>query len=207
MAGRAAFWDRIADKYSRQPVADEASYQHKLAKTREYLRPDMELLEIGCGTGSTAIAHAPYVKSIEALDISGNMLAIAKDKAEAAGLSNIAFRQGDMERMQPEEKRYDMILTLSLLHLVSDRDAAIRKVFDLLKPGGYFVSSTACIGDSFPLLALIAAPGRALGLLPLLRAFTEKQLLESVAAAGFTVAYHWNPGPKKAVFVIARKPA
>jgi len=58
------FWDKIAERYSRQPVADEAAYQKKLQVTREYLKPDMEVLEFGCGTGSTAIAHAPYVKHI-----------------------------------------------------------------------------------------------------------------------------------------------
>ena len=43
----------------------------------------MEVLEFGCGTGGTAIIHAPYVKHIRAIDISGNMIAIAKGKAEA----------------------------------------------------------------------------------------------------------------------------
>ena len=58
------FWDRHAERYAKSPVADEASYQKKLQVTREYLRPDMEILEFGCGTGSTAITHAPYVKHI-----------------------------------------------------------------------------------------------------------------------------------------------
>ncbi len=39
------FWDKIAEKYSKQPVADEESYQQKLRVTREYFRPDMEVLE------------------------------------------------------------------------------------------------------------------------------------------------------------------
>jgi SAM-dependent methyltransferase len=56
------FWDKRADKYSQRPIADETTYQKKLEITRKYFREDMEVLEIGCGTGSTAIAHAPYVK-------------------------------------------------------------------------------------------------------------------------------------------------
>ena len=58
------FWDKIADKYSKQPIVDEASYQKKLQITQEYFKPDMEVLEFGCGTGSTAIIHAPlYIKN------------------------------------------------------------------------------------------------------------------------------------------------
>ena len=73
MAQSTKFWDKIAEKYSKQPIADEAAYQKKLAVTRDYFRPDMEVLEIGCGTGSTAILHTPYVKHIRAIDFSANM--------------------------------------------------------------------------------------------------------------------------------------
>lgn len=206
MAGSAAFWNKIADKYSRQPVADEAIYQQKLAKTRDYLRADMELLEIGCGTGSTAITHAPKVKHIDAADISENMLAIARQKAETAGISNVTFQQADIEEMEAGGKQYDMVLALSFLHLVTDRDAVLQKIFHMLKPGGYLVSSTACIGDSFPILGFIAPLGRKIGLLPVLKAFTEKQLVDSITSAGFAIEHQWQPGPKKAVFIIAHKP-
>ena len=69
------FWDRIAKKYARTPVADEAAYQKKLDITHGYFRPDMRVLEFGCGTGSTAIAHAPFVKHIHAIDISKDDIA------------------------------------------------------------------------------------------------------------------------------------
>ena len=85
------FWNKLADKYSRQSVRDEAGYQKKLEVTREYLQPDMEVLEIGCGTGSTAIAHAPYVRHVRATDLSTRMVEIAKDKARAAGIDNVTF--------------------------------------------------------------------------------------------------------------------
>ena len=77
----AKFWDKIAERYSKQPIADEAAYQKKLKVTQEYFQPDLEVLEFGCGTGSTAIIHAPYVKHIRAIDISSNMIDIAQDKA------------------------------------------------------------------------------------------------------------------------------
>ena len=83
------FWDKIADRYARQPVADEAAYQKKLQVTRDYFRPDMEVLEIGCGTGSTAIAHTPYVNHIRAIDFSANMIAIAQQKANDQQINNI----------------------------------------------------------------------------------------------------------------------
>jgi cyclopropane fatty-acyl-phospholipid synthase-like methyltransferase len=56
----ARFWSKIAEKYAAAPVPSEEIYQKKLAVTRKYLRPDMEVLEFGCGTGTTALAHAAY---------------------------------------------------------------------------------------------------------------------------------------------------
>ena len=63
MSQSVKFWDKIADKYSKQPIADEASYQKKLNITQDYFKPDMKVLEFGCGTGSTAIIHSPYKKT------------------------------------------------------------------------------------------------------------------------------------------------
>ena len=66
MTAQSSFWDKIADKYAKRPVADETAYETKLAKTREYLTPDTQVFEFGCGSGTTAIKHAPYVKHIQA---------------------------------------------------------------------------------------------------------------------------------------------
>ena len=85
------FWDRVASRYSRSPIANPAAYEQKLTITRGYLGSEMQVLEIGCGTGTTAIAHAPFVKHIEAIDISEAMLDIAREKAGNAGVDNIRF--------------------------------------------------------------------------------------------------------------------
>lgn len=200
------FWDRIAERYEKRPVADEAAYQRKLEVTRGYLTPEMEVLELGCGTGSTAIAHAPYVKRILAVDISSKMLAIARAKAKRAGVANISFQRSDIDGLNIPDQSCDAVLALSVLHLLDDRDRAISKVYRLLKPGGVFVSSTVCIGDFMKYLRLIAPVGRFVGLLPLLRIFTADELEHSIVSAGFVIDHRWQPGRGKAVFIVAQKP-
>ena len=116
----AEFWDRVAPEYSKQPISDTESYARKLAATQALMRPDMTVLELGCGTGSTALEHAPHVASIVATDVSAAMLAIGREKAERAGIENVSFRQSSVEEFIGENG-YDMVLALNLLHLLPDR--------------------------------------------------------------------------------------
>lgn len=201
------FWDRIADRYSRQPISDEAAYQKKLDVTRQYLRPGMEVLELGCGTGSTAIAHAPYVKHILATDISARMIEIAEEKASAAGLENTSFQQAAVEDVDVADESVDAVLGLSLLHLLEDKDAALTRIHRMLKPGGVFVSNTACLGDKMPWFKLIAAPGRMLGLIPLVKVFKSDELRASLTAAGFEIDHEWRPDKGITHFIVAKKAA
>ena len=202
----ARFWDRIAERYAKKPVADEAAYQRKLEVTRGYLRPDMEVLEIGCGTGSTAIAHAPFVQHIRAVDISSKMIDIAQRKADAAKVSNVTFERSAIDDLRVPDGSLDAVLALSLLHLLDDKEALIARVYDMLKPGGVFVTSTACLGDDMKYIKLIVPGGRFLGLMPLVKVFTRKELEDSFTAAGFRIDHRWHPGKGKALFIVASKP-
>lgn len=205
MASR-VFWDRIADRYAGQPVSDQASYEKKLALTRDYFNPSMQVLEIGCGTGSTAIAHAPYVRQIHAVDLSGRMIEIAREKAAAAGVGNISFECTTAEALDLPGASVDAVLGMSVLHLLDDPGATVTAVHALLKPGGLFFSSTACIGDMGWIFRLIAPVMKILPFLPTVQVFTVRDLEETIKEAGFDIEYQWQPGKDKAVFIVARKP-
>lgn len=205
MAEASRFWDRMADRYVASPIADVPSYEKKLDITRGYLRPDMEVLEVGCGSGATALLHAPHVKHILATDFSARMIEIAKARAAEQGVTNVTFEQADITSFDKPDGSFDMVLALSVLHLMEDRDAAIGTIHRLLKPGGYFISSTACMGDSVGFFKYIGPVGRTLGLLPILNVMTRRELVESIEGAGFSLAHNWQPGRNKAVFIVAQK--
>ncbi len=199
------FWDKIADRYSKQPIADEAAYQKKLQVTQDYLQSGMELLEIGCGTGSTAIIHAPFVKHIRAIDFSANMIAIAQGKATAQNINNVTFEQASIDELNVPDQTFDAVLGLSILHLLEDKEAVITKVYNLLKPDGIFVTSTICLGDMMAWFKWIAPIGKFLGLFPLVKVFTMQELVDSLTSAGFELDYQWQPDKGKAVFIVAKK--
>jgi len=199
------FWDKIADRYSKLPIADEAAYKKKLQVTREYFQSDMEVLELGCGTGSTAIAHAPYVKHIHAIDISSKMIDVARAKAEVEKVTNVTFERSTIDEFSASEQTLDAVLALSVLHLLENKEEVIARVHRMLRPGGIFVTSTACLGDTMKYIKLIAPIGKFLGLMPLVKVFTTKELEDNLNDAGFQIDYQWQSGKGKAVFIVAKK--
>jgi len=76
----AAFWDGIAKHYAASPIKDIASYEFTLQRTRSYLRPQDKVLEIGAGTGSTALLLASSVAHITATDLSAEMIKLARPR-------------------------------------------------------------------------------------------------------------------------------
>ena len=203
----AKFWDRAANGYSKRPVGDEESYQTKLRVTQQYFRPEMEVLEFGCGTGSTALVHAPHVKHILAIDFSARGCSRSRrEKADAANVSNITFQRASIDEFETPDGSFDAVLGLSILHLLEDRDAVIAKVERMLKPGGIFVSSTVCLGEKMKFFKLIAPIGKFLGLMPTLKVFTIGELADSLTKNGFEIDHQWKPANGQTAFIIAKKP-
>ena len=208
----AKFWNKVAAGYSKQPIADEAAYQKKLQVTREYFRPNMKVLEFGCGTGSTAIAHAPYVQHIQAIDFSSNMIEIAQAKAEAQNIQNVTFEPASIDELSVHDSTYNAVLGLNVLHLLENKEAVIAKVHKMLQPGGVFITSTVCLGDTMAWFKLIVPIGKVLRLFPLVKVFTIKDLEKSLTDAGFAIDYQWQAGDYKSpignakiVFIVAKK--
>lgn len=207
MADAARFWDKMAKGYAKRPVADQAAYEEKLKRTRAHFSPASEVLEFGCGTGSTALAHAPHVGHIRATDLSGEMLAIARAKAQEAGITNVSFEQAALDEIEAAPGSLDAVMAMSILHLVADHSDAIAKAYGWLKPGGVFVSSTICMRDHYGWFKWLGPVLKLTGLVPEVKMFSQSELTASLKAAGFTLEDVWLPKPKAAVFIVARKPA
>jgi SAM-dependent methyltransferase len=116
------FWDKLAERYAKQPIANLASYERKLEVTKSRLSPTDAILDIGCGTGSLALELAPHVAAVHALDFSGEMIKIGKSKASDQNVTNITFHQSTLEAAEEfQPGQFDGICAYNILHLVEDR--------------------------------------------------------------------------------------
>ncbi|RUO41985.1 class I SAM-dependent methyltransferase [Pseudidiomarina aestuarii] len=200
----ALFWDKLAAKYAKKPVPDEAVYQRKIQLTQHYLSASDVVLEFGCGTGSTAILHAPKVERIDATDISPRMITIAKERAQAANISNVSFKVGELEDFKFKPDSYDAVLGLNIMHLIHSPADTLNEVYRVLKADGIFISSTPLLKNESIFVRWIIKMMQALGRAPHINFLTKDDYLKRVTDAGFELVQAWMPD-KASVFLIARK--
>jgi len=208
-ASDARFWDRSSRKYAKGAVADPAGYQSTLDRTRSLLKPGDRVIELGCGTGTTALRLADDVQSYLATDFSAEMIEIAREKQGASSIPALAFQIATAETLALEAGPFDLVLGFNYLHLVRDLPGTLLRIHALLAPAGLFISKTPCLGDMNPLIRIALLPAmRAIGMAPYAGAFRATELCEVMETAGFEVLAienHATEGNDARPYIAARK--
>jgi ubiquinone/menaquinone biosynthesis C-methylase UbiE len=206
----ARFWNRMARRYAAASMSDPAGYEVTLERVRGLLTPNDSVLELACGTGSTALRLAAGTREWLATDVAPNMIAIARDKLAAAPVAPLRFEVADADEPAFAPTRHDAVLAFNALHLMADLDRTLDGVLATLKPGGLFISKTPCLAELNPLLRWVVVPLlRVVRLAPALIVFDGHQLQTALERRGFrveTVERHGTRGRDVRVFIVARKP-
>lgn len=206
MTTPASFWDKAAPKYAQSPISNMDGYRATLARTISHLKATDRVLELGCGTGSTALDLAPHVAHLTATDVSPAMIEIAREKLWNASLRNITLRTAQAgDPALAEDGPYDVILALNLLHLLDNQAVAIEQIHSMLKPGGLFISKSACLGEKWffkPMVAVMRAVGKA----PFVTHQREGEMRHAILSPGFEVVEDLSqPGTAPRLYMVARK--
>jgi ubiquinone/menaquinone biosynthesis C-methylase UbiE len=207
-ASDARFWDRTSRKYAKAAIGDQAGYERTLDRTRALLGPDDRVLELGCGTGTTALRLAGDVQRYLATDISAEMIAIAKEKCVADPVPGLEFRTATAEALSHEATTFDAVLGFNYLHLVRDLPGTLRRIHTLLAAEGLFISKTPCVKDMNPFIRLAVPAMRAIGKAPHVTVFRAADLTEHLRAAGFDILAtesHATKGNDNRPYIVARK--
>ncbi|MCJ8314457.1 MAG: class I SAM-dependent methyltransferase [Saccharospirillaceae bacterium] len=197
------FWEKIAHRYNKQPIKNEQAYQTKLTKTKQYYNKNSKILEIGCGSGDTAIYHAPNIKHYLAVDYCQSFIQIGT--AKALDIKNLSFIQCSVEQLDMKSLDFDITLAMSLFHLVENPGQLIQKIYDNLPENGLLISSTTCIKNMPFYISWMLPVIFKLGLAPKVMVFTSDELINMIKKSGFKIDYQWQPNKKSALFIVAKK--
>ncbi len=150
------------------------------------LRPGETVLDLGSGGGIDCFLAAKQVGPegrVIGLDMTPEMIKLARQNAKKVGLTNVDFRYGEMEDMPIADETVDVIISNCVINLSPDKDAVFGEAYRVLKPGGRLVVSDMVTNGPLPDVVRQSAEAWAACVAG---ALDEASYLDKIGAAGFT---------------------
>jgi len=183
------FWNRLSKNYDKQ--AKDKAYKLIIDKSKKYLNSDDNILDFGCATGLYSVEFANNVKEIQAFDISTRMIDIANDKTRSKGIDNVFFSQTTIFDEKYKEAFFESVLGLNILLYFKDEKRVLNRISKLLKPDGFFITSTACLKEKRTFIGILSSSFifilKKLRVLPYLKFYTIRELENTISNHGFKI--------------------
>lgn len=205
------FWDKASKNYD--TTEERFEHIHRMArdKTTEHLQLTDVVFDYGCGTGTKSCELAHLVSEILAIDISGEMIELAQSKGAANAIENVRFEQTTIDDEALEIDSFDVVMAINMLHTVPNPQNVVKRIHEILKAGGRFISVTPCMAEKKSFLISVQINLfrilSKIGLVPITFKFYRNSDVEDLTGAvGFQTVDSENIfAGATSYFVVARK--
>ena len=200
------FWDGRAESYDEGIRKHDGLYNAVIEQTTSFLTESDRVLDFGCASGEMSLDIAPHVQHVHGIDVSGKMIALAQEKAQARQTPNVEFSQTDLFAGSLTSQSFNAIVAFNILHLVDEPSKALDRIYDLLAPGGVLISQTPCLRERGWILGGIFRVVGMLGLVPKVHSFDVHRLETIITDARFEMVEStlWDD-ENKVQWVVAKK--
>jgi 2-polyprenyl-3-methyl-5-hydroxy-6-metoxy-1,4-benzoquinol methylase len=190
MAKSEKFWNKFSKNYDKQAKGDK-TYIKTLDIIKKYFKPGDTVLDFACATGLFSLELAKDAKEVHGIDISSEMIVIANKKVSERGIKNADYVQGSIFDERYKSGSYDLILALNILLYFQDTGKVIKRLNQLLKPGGLIISETACLATKKTFLSYVSVSIifllTRIGILPKIRFFKIPELEDIIEKGSFQI--------------------
>jgi len=171
----------------------------------KYFKPTDTVLDFGCGPGDITYEIALKTKEVYGIDFSEGMVQAANKKAKEHNLENVKYLNADLFDRSFQNISFDIVTAFNVLQYIQDKNQLYKKIHEILKPQGLFISSTACLGERHSPTRFLLSALTSLRVAPKIIFYKKTELENEMKKVGFSIIKTTDIAKLPERFIIARK--
>lgn len=200
------FWDSVSKRFGKpNQTTNSPALLSVKQHSDKYFKSTDTILDFGCGTGDITLEIARKTLKVYGIDYSEGMINAAIQKKEERNCKNVDFLKTDLFDISFQNNSFDVVTAFNVLHYISDKKRNYNKVYELLKPQGLFISSTACLGERYSLVRFLMSILTTIGVVPKMIFYKTAELENEIEKAGFSIVAKFDIAKLPERFIVAKK--
>jgi len=180
------YWDKLSSKFDKRKRKEWKVYESLLFnKIADDMNKESTVLEVACGTGRATLEIAKQANKVYAIDISSQMIDVARKNIKEKGINNIELSVEDAYSLPFDNEMFDIVICINSLHNMIYPEKALSEIKRVLKPEGRFISAVTGIGSRK--FKIIMSIYKFLTNFPVFHKLNLEEFADMLSKAGFSI--------------------